>query len=82
MTYSSQASAQQLADSTAQMNVLLSYHQTFIDAVRATGGKNAYRTLIVQRPSTDVAATNKLMTKMPTDTVANHLIAEVHYYTP
>jgi len=29
------------------MAVLTSYHQTFIDAVRATGGKNAYRTLVI-----------------------------------
>ena len=34
-----------------QMAVLLSYHQTFIDAVRSTGGKNAYRVLIVQGPT-------------------------------
>jgi len=66
----------------AQMTVLMSYHQTFINAVRSTGGKNAYRNLIVQGPSTDIATTNKLMTGMPTDNIANKLIAEVHYYTP
>jgi len=70
-----------VADAT-QMAVLLSYHQTFINAVRSTGGKNAYRNLIVQGPSTDIAATNTLMTSMPTDNIANKLIAEVHYYTP
>jgi len=66
----------------AQMSVLMSYHQTFINAVRSTGGKNAYRTLVVQGPSTDIATTNSLMTSMPTDNVANKLMAEVHYYTP
>lgn len=65
-----------------QMAVLTSYHQTFIDAVRSTGGKNAYRTLIVQGPSTDIEKTNKLMTTLPTDKVANRMMAEVHYYTP
>ena len=70
-----------VADAT-QMSVLMSYHQTFIDAVRSTGGRNAYRVLVVQGPSTDVEKTNKLMSTMPTDNVANRLMAEVHYYTP
>jgi len=65
-----------------QMSVLLSYHQTFINAVRSSGGKNAYRVLIVQGPSTDITLTNTLMTKMPTDKVSNKMMAEVHYYTP
>jgi len=65
-----------------QMSVLLSYHQTFINAVRASGGKNAYRVLIVQGPSTDIEKTNKLMTLLPTDKVPNKMMAEVHYYTP
>lgn len=70
-----------VADAT-QMSVLLSYHQTFINSVRSTGGKNAYRVLIVQGPSTDIEKTNQLMTTLPTDKVANKMMAEVHYYTP
>ena len=66
----------------AQMAVLTSYHQTFIDAVRSTGGKNAYRTLVIQGPSTDIEKTNKLMLNLPTDKVANKMMVEVHYYTP
>jgi len=65
-----------------QMAVLKTYHQTFIDAVRATGGKNAYRVLVVQGPSTDIEKTNSLMTSLPTDTATNKLMVEVHYYTP
>ncbi|MEO6276251.1 glycoside hydrolase family 5 protein [Roseateles sp.] len=65
-----------------QMAVLMSYHQTFIDAVRATGGRNAHRTLIVQGPSTDVELTSQLMTAWPTDTASGRLMAEIHYYTP
>ncbi|MDD4970324.1 MAG: glycoside hydrolase family 5 protein [Paludibacter sp.] len=65
-----------------QMSVLLSYHQTFIDAVRATGGNNSSRTLIFQGPSTDVENTYKLMKTLPKDIIADHLMAEVHYYTP
>jgi aryl-phospho-beta-D-glucosidase BglC (GH1 family) len=64
------------------MSVLLTYHQTFIDAVRATGGNNSSRTLIIQGPSTDIDETNKLMNTMPVDKIADRIIAEVHYYTP
>ena len=67
---------------TTQMAVLLSYHQTFIDAVRATGGNNSSRTLIIQGPSTDIDKTNSLMNTLPTDSIANRLMVEVHYYTP
>ena len=65
-----------------QMAVLKSYHQTFIDVVRATGGKNAYRTLVIQGPSTDIEKTNNLMTSLPTDTVEDKMMVEIHYYTP
>ena len=64
------------------MSVLLSYHQTFINAVRSTGGHNSYRTLVVQGPSTDITKTNNLMNTMPTDQASNRLMVEVHYYTP
>lgn len=67
---------------TQRMNVLTSYHQTFIDAVRSTGGKNAYRVLVIQGPNTDVELTHQLMNSMPTDTIANRLMVEIHYYTP
>jgi len=66
----------------AQMAVLLSYHQTFVNAVRSTGGRNAYRILIVQGPGTDIAKTNKLMGSLPKDEVADRLMVEVHYYSP
>ena len=69
-------------DNATQMAVLTSYHQTFIDAVRSTGGKNAYRTLVVQGAATDIDKTNKLMLTLPTDKVAGRLMVEVHYYTP
>lgn len=65
-----------------QMAVLLTYHQTFVDAVRATGGKNAYRILVVQGPSTDIEKTNQLMHQMPVDLLPNRMMAEVHFYTP
>jgi hypothetical protein len=60
--------------------VLNSYHQTFIDTVRATGGNNATRTLIVQGPKTDIELTQKEWTTLPVDKVAGRLMAEVHFY--
>lgn len=58
-----------------------SFNQTFVDAVRATGGKNAYRNLIVQAYNTNIdLAVSKL--KLPADEVANRLMVEVHFYDP
>jgi endoglucanase len=70
------------AHDSIQMSVLMTYHQTFVDAVRATGGNNSSRTLIVQGPSTDVDDTYKLMKTMPKDKIDGRMMAEVHYYTP
>lgn len=69
-------------ETATQMSVLLSYHQTFINAVRSTGGRNSYRVLIIQGPSTDIVKTNNLMNTLPTDQVPNRMMVEVHYYTP
>ena len=69
-------------ENVGHMSTLLKYEQTFIDAVRATGGRNAYRVLVLQGPSTDIDKTEKLMTELPSDNVEGRLAAEVHYYTP
>jgi endoglucanase len=66
----------------AGMSVLLTYHQTFIDAVRATGGNNSSRTLIIQGPETDIEKTSKLLNDFPKDQIADRMMVEVHYYTP
>lgn len=63
------------------ITVQLSYNQTFVNAVRSTGGNNACRNLIVQAYNTNIdLAVSSL--KMPTDNVANRMMAEVHYYDP
>jgi aryl-phospho-beta-D-glucosidase BglC (GH1 family) len=64
------------------MGVLLSYHQTFVNAVRSTGGHNSYRVLLIQGPSTNIDYSNSLMNTFPTDPASNRLMVEVHYYTP
>ena len=71
------------ADNAAATAALLEYEQAFIDAVRATGGNNASRTLVFQGPNTDIENTNKYYTTMPKDPSGEgYLMAEVHYYTP
>ncbi|MDO6430302.1 cellulase family glycosylhydrolase [Flavitalea sp. BT771] len=59
----------------AQMKVLLSYHQSFVNAVRSTGGHNTYRVLIVQAPS-------DLITDFPIDPTPARIAFEEHDYTP
>jgi aryl-phospho-beta-D-glucosidase BglC (GH1 family) len=77
------ASANEPAVSDATgMGVLLSYHQTFVNAVRSTGGHNSYRVLLIQGPSTSIDYSNNLMNTLPTDPASNRLMVEVHYYTP
>ncbi|MCL2697314.1 MAG: glycoside hydrolase family 5 protein [Oscillospiraceae bacterium] len=56
-------------------------NQTFIDTVRATGGNNAERFLLVKGYNTDVIRTMDDRYVMPVDP-ANKLILGVHYYTP
>lgn len=63
------------------MATLLKYEQTFVDAVRTTGGKNVYRNLIVQGPSTDIDKTMQYMTSLPVDMTPDRLSVEVHYYS-
>ena len=66
--------------------VLHDLHQIFIDAVRSTGGKNAYRTLVIQAPSTSLDLANYFapdaIPGMPVDQVPDKLILEFHWYAP
>ena len=64
------------------ITVQQSYNQTFVNAVRATGGNNASRTLVVQTYNTNIWHGHQLSSRLPTDTIANRLIVEVHHYDP
>jgi len=66
----------------AQMSTLMSYYQTFVNAVRGTGGSNTSRWLIVQGPNTDIDMTDSLMNTLPSDPTEDRLAVEVHYYDP
>lgn len=65
-----------------QMATLVTYYETFINAVRANGGNNSTRWLVVQGPSTDIDLTDSLMNTMPRDPTSGRLAVEIHYYSP
>jgi hypothetical protein len=69
-------------DNAEQMAILDTYHQTFVDVVRATGGRNSYRVLVVQGPRTNGELTYNLMNTLPVDQVPNRMMVEIHNYTP
>ena len=63
------------------ITVQQSYNQSFVNAVRATGGNNATRTLVVQTYNTNAWHGLHYFT-MPSDSAANRLIVEFHHYDP
>lgn len=54
-------------------------NQTFVDAVRKTGGKNAERVLIASGYWTNIDLTTAADFVMPKDTVDDRLMVSVHY---
>ena len=69
------------------LDALNNYAQSFVTAVRKTGGNNAIRNLIVNTYAasaggnwTENANLPVEQFKLPTDKVSNHLIVEVHSY--
>ncbi len=63
--------------SPAEMDTLMVYYQTFVNAVRGVGGNNTNRWLVLQNVA-DAAWLNSL----PTDPTPNRLMVEYHNYTP
>ena len=62
--------------------ILVRYNQAFVEAVRATGGNNAQRTLVVQGPSTSINSSVQYMPASVLPEAAGRLMVEVHYYDP
>jgi len=69
------------AASQAKTNVLYQYEQNWINAMRANGGGNAVRWLIVQGPNTNIDNTCNWGKNLPSDP-ANKRMIEVHNYDP
>ncbi len=73
------SSAEWTGGTAAEREVINKYEQDFVDTVRASGGNNAQRTLIVTSyaASADDAAVNDV--KIPS---GDNIILSVHYYAP
>lgn len=61
----------------AEMTTLVAYYQTFVDAVRAVGGKNTDRWLVLQG-----GGDTSWFTTLPDDPTPGRLMVEFHNYTP
>ena len=57
-------------------------NQTFVDTVRATGGNNSQRFLLIAGYGTDIKTTCDDRYVMPSDSAQNKLLVSVHYYEP
>ena len=56
--------------------------QDFVDVVRASGGNNVYRNLIITTYSANGGETTLSNYRLPGDVRPGHLIGEVHFYDP
>ena len=56
-------------------------NQTFVDIVRASGGNNAKRHLLIAGYATDITLTCDPLYEMPSDP-AGRMAVSIHYYTP
>lgn len=68
-------------DGGKQYACLNEWNQVFVDAVRATGGKNADRYLAVVGYCANPEITMETL-KLPKDSAKNRLVVGVHYYNP
>lgn len=69
------------ADKAKAFGYVNDLNQLFVDIVRASGGNNANRHLLVEIYNTGDAYAYDPLTKIPTDP-ANRLALTVHYYSP
>ncbi len=64
------------------IDAIKAYQQTFVDAVRATGGNNSTRCLIHQTPYTNIDKGVSSNYSLPNDAVKDRALVEVHFYDP
>lgn len=70
------------APTTENCAVQSGFNQIFVNAVRATGGNNATRWLVIQGYNTNIDHTLLCNARLPSDPASNRLMMEVHYYDP
>ena len=64
------------------IDAIMKYEQTMLDAVRATGGNNLDRVLVMSAPNTNFELAAEGYFHMPEDVVADRLMVEAHFYGP
>lgn len=64
------------------IDAIMKYQKTMLDAVRATGGNNLDRVLIMQVPETNIETGVEGYYALPSDQVADRLMVEAHFYGP
>ncbi|MEE1296918.1 MAG: glycoside hydrolase family 5 protein [Bifidobacterium sp.] len=65
-----------------QYDLLLALAQAFVDTVRASGGNNATRYLLIPGYDTDTDKTCDPRYRLPEDPADDKLIVSIHYYSP
>lgn len=58
------------------------FNQAFVDVIRNSQGNNPQRHLLIAGYWTDIDATCEAGFEMPEDTIEDHMMVSVHYYTP
>ena len=64
------------------IKVINTLNQTAVDAIRASGGNNSDRCIMVPGYCASIDGCTTSAFRMPTDTASNRLIVSVHAYTP
>lgn len=63
-------------------DIINKFNADFVTAVRSTGGNNARRNLVLNTYGAGNSPATLAAFKLPEDSVKDHLIAEVHSYSP
>lgn len=66
----------------SSFNVINRFNADFVATVRATGGNNAHRNLILNTYAASCTESALKAFELPADTAGNHLCAEIHSYAP
>ncbi|MDE6696559.1 MAG: cellulase family glycosylhydrolase [Muribaculaceae bacterium] len=74
--------AEKKANKERSIDAIMKYEQTMLDAVRATGGNNLDRILVMSVPNTNIEIAAEGYFQMPKDVVADRLMVEAHFYAP
>jgi endoglucanase len=67
---------------TPERNIINEYYQVFVDTVRASGGNNGKRILMINPYGANAGQAALSGLKIPNDSVQNKIIVSIHAYVP